>query len=326
MALIGKRLRKITLSAGMTNNFTGLAILSFIVLMESIQAQDLDPRAYIRFPVNSTYFFAGFGYSTGSVVTDPTAPIQDLQADVESPVLGAGHSFSLFGRSAQLTAALPYGWAQLSGIVLGDARTATRSGFGDMRLKFSVLLLGGAAATLGELAKAPRTTLLGTSLTIIAPTGQYFPDKLINLGTNRWFFKPELGVSQPLGNRWLMDLYAGLWLFTTNYSFYPGSSVRKQDPMGSFQTHLSYNLKPRLWAAFDATFYTGGNTSVDGVELNDRQSNSRIGATVVFPVGKRHSVKIAGSRGVLVRYGANFTSLSVSWQSIYTGRQEKPEK
>ena len=196
-------------------------------------------------------------------------------------------------------------------------QSTSRSGLSDMRLRFSWLLVGAPAATIGEIAKAPRKTILGTSLSIVTPTGQYFPEKLINLGTSRWAFKPELAISQPVGKRWLIDFYTGIWLFTKNDSFYPGSSVRTQDPLGSFQGHISYNIQPLMWVALDLTYYTGGSSSIDGVEMNDRQSNSRIGATLVLPVRKRHSVKFAYSTGAIIRSGADFSTFSVGWQTTF---------
>ena len=288
--------------------------------MSTLQAQELDPRSYTWIPVRTTFIVAGFGYSQGGVVTDPAAPIQDLNAKVESPLLGFGRSFNLFGQTAQASATIPFAWGQASGSVLGEEKSTSRQGFSDIRFRVSWLFHGAPAATPAVIVQASHRAILGASFTVITPTGQYFPDKLINLSTNRWSFKPELALSQPLGKRWLIDLYAGIWLFTKNYSFYPGNSVRSQDPMGSFQTHISYNIRPRLWAAFDATFYTGGMTSVDDNPLNDRQSNSRLGGTFVFPVGKRHSVKIAASRGVIVRYGANFTTIAIGWQTFFIGK------
>ena len=176
---------------------------------------------------------------------------------------------------------------------------------------------GAPAVSLAEFAKAPRRTILGASLSVTAPTGQFFSDQLINLGTNRWAFKPEVAVSQPLGSRWLLDGYAALWLFTANDAFYPGTFLRTQAPIGAFQGHLSYNFQRQLWAAFDATYYVGGETTVQGVDKHDRQSNCRLGATVALPVGRRHSVKLAVSRGAIVRYGANFSTFSIGWQTAW---------
>jgi hypothetical protein len=261
-----------------------------------------------------TVLVAGLGYSHGDVLTDPTLPIKDLNATIESPSIAAGHSFSLFGKTTQATAALPFAWAQVSGSINGDEQSITRSGLGDMRLRFSVLLFGAPAATPAEIMKAGRKTVIGSSLTVVAPTGQYNPEKLINLGTSRWAFKTELALSQPIGQRWLFDLHTGLWLFKENGSFYPGNSVRTHHPMGSFQTHISYNIQTLMWVAFDATFYTGGSTVINGEDNEDRQSNSRIGATMVVPIAKQQSLKFSVSRGVIIRYGANFTTISLGWQ------------
>jgi hypothetical protein len=298
----------------------GVGLLWLLLLAAPLAAQDLDPRAYARVPVNGTFLVWGFAVSHGGVVSDPTLPVTDINATVETPSVGVMRSFSLFGKTAQAFGALPYSWAQVSGKVLEESRSITRAGLSDMRLRLSVLVRGAPAASVVQIAKAPRRTILGTSLTVVPPTGQFFPDRLINLGTNRWAFKPEFAVSHPMGQNWLVDVYAGLWLFTTNDSFYPGTSVRTQAPMGTFQAHLSYNFQRQLWAAFDATYYVGGHTTIDGVAKDDGQSNSRMGGTLVLPVGKRHSIKVAVSTGTIIRIGANFTTFSVAWQTAWVPR------
>jgi hypothetical protein len=299
-----------------------LAIL-LLLIIEKSPGQDLDPRAYARIPVKVTVVVAGFGYSTGGILTDPTLSVADLNAKIGTPSLGVVRSFGLLGRTAQVSAALPYAWGEASATVAGVPESTTRSGLSDLRLRFSWLLLGAPAATLGEFAKAPRKTILGASFSITAPTGQHYPEKLINIGTSRWAFKTEIALSQPVGKRWLIDFYSGIWLFTKNDAFYPGSSVRTQNPLGSFQGHISYNIQPIMWVALDFTYYTGGNSSIDGVEMNDRQSNSRMGATLVLPVGKRHAVKLAYSTGAIIRSGADFTSFSVGWQTTFFGKAGK---
>lgn len=278
-------------------------------------AQDLDPRAYVRVPLKTTTLITGFGYSYGGVVLDPSVPIKDIKADVQSASVGVAHSFNFFGLTSTALVALPYSWAQVSGKVQEQDQHVTRAGFGDMRLRYSVLLLGGKAATLAEMMKdRTRRTILGTSLNITAPTGEFIKGKLINLGTNRWSIRPELALSQPIGKRWTADAYAGIWLFTNNAIFYPGNVVRKQDPMGSFQAHISYNVKPNLWVAFNSTFYAGGASSLGDTYNDDRQSNIRLGITAVIPTGKVSSLKFAASTGAVVRIGQDFTSFSIGWQ------------
>jgi hypothetical protein len=311
----------------MKRNLPGFLMAVFLlILAEESRAQDLDPRAYARIPVNVTVAVAGFSYSDGGIVTDATLPLEDLHAKIGTSSLAVVHSFSLLGKTAQASVALPYAWGDASAIIAGTRQSTTRTGIGDMRLKISCLLAGAPAATIGELAKAPRKTILGTSLSVVAPTGQYFPEKLINIGTSRWAFKPELALSQPVGKRWLIDFYSGVWLFTKNDSFYTGTSVRKQEPLGSFQGHVSYNIQPLMWVAFDWTHYTGGRSSVDGVKMNDRQINSRVGATIVLPVGKRNSIKVAYSTGAIIRSGADFTVISAGWQTTFLGKQAPKSK
>jgi len=291
-----------------------------LILAAPVAGQDLDARAYARVPINATFLISGLALSHGAVVSDPTLPVTDISATVETPSLGLARSFSLFGKTAQAFAALPFSWAQVSGKALGESRSITRDGLSDMRLRVSVLLRGAPAVSMLEFAKAPRRTILGTSLTVVAPTGQFFSDKLINLGANRWAFKPEVAVSQPFRERWLLDLYAGVWLFTNNESFYPGTVVRTQAPIGAFQSHVSYNFRRQLWAAFNATYYVGGRSTLQGIGNDDRQSNSRVGGTLVLPVGRRHSIKLAVSRGAIVRYGASFSTFSIGWQTGWVPR------
>jgi hypothetical protein len=306
--------------------------LVWVGLLQSLtvlvtNAQDLDPRAYLWLPIKTNTVVTGYSYSHGGVVTDPTLPIEDLEATVHAASLGYVHTFGLFGLTSSAMVAVPYSWAEASGKVVGQSQSITRSGLADSRMRLTVLVHGGPAVGVQEFIKSPKKTLVGISMSMGLPTGEFFSDKLINIGTHRWSFKPEVGLSQPLGKRWLIDAYAGIWFFTTNYSFYPGSSNRSQDPMGSFQVHISYNITPRFWVAYNATYYVGGRSSIDGTIKDDRQNNSRIGLTAVMPVGKSNSIKLATSTGAIVRVGQDFTTFSFGWQHSWFGKaKEKTSK
>jgi hypothetical protein len=304
-------------------------VLFFTIIsnLAVVYAQDLDPRAYIRIPIKTTTLISGIAYSYGGVVSDPTLPVKNIKADVQSISLGVAHSFKLGGMTAQALVALPYSWAQVSGEINEQARSITRSGLADTRLRFSVLFKGAPPLRVEEFVKAPANkTLLGASINIVAPTGQFFSDKLINLGTNRWAFRPELALSQPVGKRWLLDVYGGLWLFTANKNFFPGSSLRTQDPMGTLQAHFSYNFKPNLWIALTTTYYVGGTSTINGEVNDDRQSNVRMGLTCVLPTGKFSSLKLATSGGAIVRVGQDFTTLSLGWQRTWIKFAKPPVK
>jgi hypothetical protein len=299
-----------------------LIVLQWVIALPSV-AQDLDPRAYLWLPLKTNGLVAGYSYSHGGVLTDPTLPIEDLEATVQGASLGYVRTFGLFGLTSQAMVAVPYSWAEASGKVVGQAQSITRSGLADSRLRLTVLVHGAPASGIAEIMKAPKKALVGVSMNINVPTGEFFSDKLINIGTHRWSFKPEVALSQPIGKRWLIDAYAGIWFFTTNYSFYPGTSKRSQDPMGTFQVHISYNITPRLWVAYNATFYAGGRSSIDDTIKDDRQSNTRIGLTAVMPVGKSNSIKLAASTGAVVRVGQDFTTFSFGWQHSWFGKPAK---
>jgi hypothetical protein len=187
------------------------------------------------------------------------------------------------------------------------------AGLADATLRLSVNLLGGPALPLAAFAQRRPRTLLGASLKVSLPTGEYFPDKLINLGTNRWGFKPEIGLSQPAG-RWTLELYTGSWFFTRNSAYF-GGRTKTVRPLMSVQSHIGYTVKPGLWLAADGTFYTGGRSEVDGQAAVERQENSRVGITLSVPVMRTNSIKVSWSTGATVRLGSNFDTISLAWQS-----------
>lgn len=276
----------------------------------------MEPRAYSAAPVGANFLVASYSWSKGNVVFDPTIPVGDVQADVQGLVMAIGHSFNLFGRLALATGAIPYALANVSGRILEQQAATSRSGLGDARMRVSVNLRGNPAMSPREFAAAPSRTIIGVSLTATAPAGQYYDSKLINLGTNRWSFKPEFGVSVPKGP-WDLDGYIGAWLYTSNSDFYPGGVVRAQDPVLAVQAHASYTFRPRFWVAADGTWYRGGSTRVADGDATTSMNNSRLGLTVSFPVGKRYSAKVAYGTGVIARTGTDFQTIAIAWQALW---------
>jgi len=251
-------------------------------------------------------------YQTGSVITDPSLPVKDVDAKVNAVAAFYDRTFSFFGRSASALLTLPYIWGKVTGEVGEQTRSLTRSGQGDMQMRFATNIFGGPALTPKEFAERAPETTLGASLTVEMPTGQYDGTKLINLGTNRWAFKPELGLVHPVG-RWTFELYTGGVFFTANDDFY-GGHRRTQDPMLELQAHVIYTFVPGLWLALDGTWYQGGQTTVDGVLNADRQQNTRIGATLALPLGRKQMIKLAWARGATVRVGQDFTTYGLTYQ------------
>jgi hypothetical protein len=276
------------------------------------RAQDMEPRAYSPAPIGTNFLLGGVARSTGSVSTDPSLPIANVRASVDTGLVAYSRTFAVAGQTASAAVLLPYVWGRFTGDVQEQAREVSRSGLGDIRLRFATNLLGDPALTPEEFTKRAPDTTLGTSLTVIAPTGQYDSARLVNIGTNRWAFKPEVGISQPLGD-WFADAAVGAWLYTDNTDFF-GGNVRSQDPLWSFQAHGGYNFAPGLWLAADVTYYTGGKTSLNGVGKDDALASSRYGLTFSVPLAEGVSVKLAWSTGLITRGGGNFDTIGLTFQ------------
>ncbi len=281
-------------------------------------AQELTPRFYAPAPTGVNILVLGYGRSTGGVLFDPSLPFDDVNATIHTSSLLYGRTFSLFGRSTNVGVALPYVWGEIDGYVEGEYARVTRSGLADLRAQLTVNILGGPALTPKEFASLRPDTVVGLSLVLAGPTGQYDPAKLINIGSNRWSLKPQLGVSKTLGP-WYLELYGGVWFFTDNTDFY-GGSLREQNPIGTLQAHVGYTFKPRLWLAADGTFYTGGGTRLNGTDKADTQSNSRLGATLALPVGRRSNLKVSWATGFTTRIGADFDTFGVALQTVWFGK------
>jgi hypothetical protein len=297
--------------------FTPSLLLALIAAFRpAASAQDMEARSYSPAPVGTNVAIMLYSYQTGDVLLDPTLPLRDVQVKINSAVVGYGRTFNLAGRQATASLAVPYVWGRVSGTVFEQQQQVTRSGLGDLRVRLSMNLIGSPALSPKEFAARKPSTILGTSLSVVVPTGQYDPRRLVNLGSNRLAFKPELGLSHPVGP-WTLELIGGVWLFADNKEFFGGNARRDQKPLTSLQAHVVYTLRPRMWLAGNATYYTGGRTIVDDTVNADRQGNSRVGATFSFPVGQSHSVKVAYARGLTARIGGDLSTISVGWQYIW---------
>jgi hypothetical protein len=292
-------------------------------------AQDLAPRAYLITPVHANAVTLTWSFYDGGLNFNGTVPITGATGTYNVPVFSYYHSLSFFRRSANITASLPYAVGTFSGDVLGKNRSIYRSGLLDFSARFSVNLKGGPAMQAPQFLKWKQKTLLGVSLKIVAPTGQYDPTKLINWGINRWAFKPEFGYSERWGS-WLLDGYAGVWFYTANSAFFdiPVPKPQTEAPVGSLEGHLSYDFKRfgglkklKGWASLDGNFWWGGLTALNGIRnLETKQTSSRIGGTLSLPFKRHQSFKIAYSAGTYSRFGGTYQNLQVAWQYSWLGR------
>jgi hypothetical protein len=277
--------------------------------------QELEPRSYSPAPVGTSFLIASIGGSEGAILFDSSVNVDSVKAELSIATTAFGYTFGLAGRQARVLAVFPVAWGHIAGEVGGISQRRPMRGLVDPRIRISVGLRGAPALTPAEFARAPRRTAIGASLTVVPPLGQYDRTSLVNLGYNRWGFKPEIGISHPV-DRWTFDVYAGVWLYTTNSHHFPGNARRAQDPVASLQGHVSYALTRRSWLAFAATWFGGGQTRIDGVPSPDQQRNVRLGATWSIPVTARDSLKIIYSTGATTRRGSDFDTVTVQWQRV----------
>jgi len=287
-----------------------------LLITASTHGQSLEPRLYSNAPIGLNFLIGGYAYSTGSAIADPSVPLEDGQIDIHAPFAAYAHSFGIWGKSAKIDVVLPY--AYLSGTAKFNGKPVERTvdGATDPGMRISMNFIGAPALSLAEFRNYRQNFVLGGSLQIIAPLGQYDPQRLVNIGTHRWTIKPELGLSKTFGPL-VLELAGAAALYTNNDDFL--DRTKKQKPIYSVQAHVVYQFKNKIWLSIDSTHYAGGKTTVDRVEKNDRQSNSRIGATLALPINRHNSIKLFTSSGVSTRTGTDFDAIGLAWQHRWGG-------
>jgi hypothetical protein len=297
----------------------GLAVL-FLFLVgvtRPLHGQELEPRAYSVSPVGVNFALFSYSYPSGDVEFDPSAQIDDVNLRMNVLTLGYFRSLDVFGRSANVGAIVPYAEGTLEGSFFGNFRTFHRSGLRDPVVRFAVNLYGAPAMDRRQFSRYRQKSNLGASLTVVAPLGQYDANTLINLGSNRWAFKPEIGFSQGIHEKWILELDAGAWFYTANHNFL--GTTRTQDPVVTLQLHAVYTVRPRLWFSADGNFYDGGRTTVGATRNFDLRRGSRIGLTAAVPIAGRQSLKFAYARWVYATVGAKFNVFTVAYQFTWGG-------
>jgi hypothetical protein len=306
-------MRRPQTKAFLIGSLTSCALLA---TQSAVRAQSIEPRSYSNAPVGVNFLIGGYAYTRGGVSFD-TLPITDPKLTTSSAVVGYARALDLWGSSGKFDVIVPYTWLSGSAIYQGDPVRRDVDGFADPLLRMSVNFFGAPALTLPEFRSYRQDLVVGASLQVSVPAGQYDETKLINLGTNRWFFKPEIGVSKALGP-WTLEGKTAVTLFTTNNDFFNGNK-RSQDPLYSLQAHAIYNFSSGIWGSVDATYFAGGRTTLNGVLQVDRQQNWRMGATLAFPVDLYNSIKLYASKGVSARTGNSFDLLGIAWQYRWGG-------
>jgi len=295
----------------MTLRFT-CALLAIVGIPLATQAQDAEPRSYSNAPVGLNFLVAGYAYTRGGIAFDPALPIDNVHLQTNSGVLAYVHAFGIAGMSAKFDAIVPYMWLSGSADYQGQPLTRDVNGPVDPRFRLSVNLFGAPALSAEQFASYRQDLIIGLSLQVSAPLGEYDSSRVVNIGTNRWSFKPEIGLSKALGP-WTLEAAGAATLFTDNRDFF-GGSVRAQRPLYAMQAHAIHTFRNGMWASLDATYFAGGRTTIEGQLDNNLQQNWRVGATFALPLDRRNSLKASASTGVSSRTRNDFDLFALAWQ------------
>jgi len=284
----------------------------------AVGAQELEPRAYTNAPIGLNFLIAGFTDSNGGVLFDPSVALDNAHIRADGPVIGYARSVRVGDMSSKVDVGISHVCLNGSADFQGQRVSGQRCGLSDARLRWSVNFFGAPALALKDFASYRQDLVIGASLQLSVPTGAYDPSKLINVGTNRWSAKPEIGLSKVLGQRWSLDLSFAGTFFETNDDYY-GGRTRAQDPIYSFQAHAVRLFPKGLWLAVDGTRYRGGRTVTDGLADQNLQSNGRMGLTIGVPINRHQSLKLYYSTGVVTRTGTDFDTVGGAWQYRWGG-------
>lgn len=290
-----------------------MAIAVFCLLFATgLNAQDVQPKVYTPAPVGVNVVTLGYAFSSGAVLFDKTILIEDAAGDIHSVTAAYSRSIDVFGMAGRADVALPFVTGDWNGDIEQEYSTVSRTGFADPILRFVVCVVGAPALTKEQFAGFRSKTIIGATMRVSIPLGQYNSDDLINLGSNRWTFSPQVGVSHVAG-RFLLEVYASAWFFTDNSEFL-GTSTLSQKPLFAFQAHAGYRFRPGFWIAASSRQSLGGATMINGGDRLSPEANNRVGVTMAYRFGLSHSLRLAFTTGLTATAGNDYTTFAVGWQ------------
>jgi len=245
-------------------------------------------------------------------------PIEDLNSHIHAFAGAYVRAISLFGHAGKIDVLVPIAAGDWEGLLEGEKATRKIDGFGDPRVRLSVNFVGAPALRGSEFRSYQQKTIVGASIQVIVPAGQYDPARLINLSSNRWTFRPQIGMSHRRG-KWFVESYLGAWFFTTNPDFFGGQKLT-QRPLFVGKLHLIRTLtRGGIWVTIGVGYGIGGRTSLDDVPKDTRISTFRFGVALAVPIGIQHSLKFVLDSGVRLERGPDFDAIAVSYQYRWGG-------
>jgi hypothetical protein len=286
--------------------------LALAVLHTHAWAQFTDPQTYQNTPVGINQLELAYAYVRSNTSIDTSFIVTGAKFNLNQGLIDYTRYFAFLHRTAWVEASIPV--ANLNGSITGTTIAGSTTGSGDSAYTAAILLKGGPALSPEQFAEAETTTSIGLSLSTTAPTGQYNPNKLLNLGSDRWSFKPELAISKPFGpeQRWVFDAYANSYFYTDNAS-YRGAEVLRQRALLGLEGHISYGFNNTISASLDTRYSFRGDTTVGGVNQDNPQRNFILGSEIVVSPNSRNSFIFEFAKATVHKNGPSLTGFAVKY-------------
>ena len=287
-------------------------VLTALGMHDQVYAQFTEAHHYDNTPVGVNQLELAYTYGRSDTSLDTSLIVTGAKLNLNQGTIDYTRYFGLFRRLVWVEASVPF--AGLNGSVAGTNIQNSATGAGDSSYAVAALLKGGPALSVAEFAKYKPTTTVGVSLTITAPTGLYSPNKVLNLGSERWSFRPEFAVSHPFGHeqKWEFDAYANAGFYTDN-AFYHRVEILRQQALPGLEGHISYFFTDSLWISLDTRYSFRGTTFVNGVNQNNAQQNFGLGSEVNVSLNPRNSLVFAFAKALVHQNGPTYTGFAVKY-------------
>jgi hypothetical protein len=304
-----------TRQAGINSLF--IALCTLLMPLGDALAQDLEPRRWTPLPPGLNVIGVGYVRTEGDVFFDPVLKIENAEVAGHTVVLSYVRSFAIGKKLARFDMLLPWQNMRWAGLLDGVPATASRVGLADPWVRLSVILAGAPASGNSQNKSAKSNTIIGAAIAVQLPLGEYFDDKLLNLGQNRVVIRPQIGVLHTRG-QWSYELTGSVFLYGDNDDFFGGSTVEK-DPLYAVQAHLIHTFEKRgYWAALSAGYGRGGSATVDGIASNNSKRLFLSALAVGVPIRKNQGIKFAYiSQRTNTSNDADTDSLAIAWSVLF---------
>lgn len=297
-----------------------IVVFCFFLSTFIVSGQELEPRSITNLPFGTNFAAGAYGFAFVNTKMDPAFPIEEIDSRLHSVAAAYVRSINFFGLSSKIDVVLPYIAGHFQGEYQGREVGLSRSGFGDIRMRFSFNFVGGKAMNVKQYQNYSPGFVSGLSFMVMAPTGYYNRDFLINIGANRWVLKSQWGAAQNF-EKWIVEGYVGLWLYGENKDFYKGNSL-KQEPLVTFKGHVIRSLKNNNWLSFSAGYAMGGNTIINDTPRDTEISTLRLALMYALPISKTSSLKFSAISGIRFQKGSDYNGLIMTYQYRWLDKKE----